>query len=136
VTFITELLVKYLHILNTTVDKELSLYAFIFGMFIKNFSPALKENNADAFSPYFITSKGREAVFKFYKRHSEVYKTETTVLPVTCCPMGVILSLINKTVGSTGFLRHFMHGIYCSQKFLWYCYKVLSLTCFVLCHAS
>ena len=72
-------------------------------MFIKNFSPALKENNADAFSPYFITSKGCEAVFKFHKRHSEVYKTETTVLPATCRPMGVILSLINKTVGSYWF---------------------------------
>ena len=67
-TFITELLVKYLHILNTAVDKELSLCAFIFGMFIKNFSPALKENNADAFSPYFITSKGCEAVFKFLQK--------------------------------------------------------------------
>jgi len=87
-----------------TADKELSLYAFIFGMFIKNFFPALKENNTDAFSPYFITSKGCEAVFKFYKRHSEVYKTQATVLPATCCPMGVILSLINKTVASYWFL--------------------------------
>ena len=102
--FITELLVKYLYILNTAVDKELSLYAFIFGMFIKNFSSALKENNADNFSPYFITSKGREAVFKFYKRHSEVYKTETTVFPATCFPMSVILFLRNKTVGSYWYL--------------------------------
>jgi hypothetical protein len=90
--------------MNTRVDNELSLYAFIFGMFIKNFSPALKENNADAFSPYFITYKGCEAVFKFYKRHSEVYKTETSVFPATWCPMGVILYLINKTVASYWFL--------------------------------
>jgi hypothetical protein len=64
----------------------------------------MKENNADAFCPYFITSKGCETVFKFYKRHSEVYKTETTVLPAMCFPMGVILSLTNKTVGSCWFL--------------------------------
>lgn len=135
-TFITELLVKYLHILNMAVDKELFLYAFIFGMFIKNFSTALKENNADAFSPYFITSRGCETVFKFRKRHLEVYITETTVLSATCRPMGVILSLITKLLDSTGFLRHFMRDIYCSQKFLWYIYKVLFLTHFVSCLAS
>jgi hypothetical protein len=37
-----------------TVDKELSLYTFIFGVFIKNSSRAMKENNADTFCSYFI----------------------------------------------------------------------------------
>jgi hypothetical protein len=86
------------------VNKELSLYEFIFGMFIKNFSPTLKENNADAFSPYFITSKGCEAVFKFYKRHSEVYKNGDDSASSNVLSHGCNSFFNKKIVGSYWFL--------------------------------